>query len=402
MAPDTLPAGEARWLAIIPADAFTRFAIRCAPCALPARARTRLLSGADKTCHGPHRRRAEKTYQSDRRMAPKPLRTLAVRILRFCSVSLTPDDTKPPTTTTPPPTPRPFVLVMCITCAKRFLNRLDLRRRTNPTGSWYICLLDHVDHVHIRVDGIHQPSDWVQVSSTHDDLLRALADLDIPHSIHLHETAAGAGGCSDAVIGALHRETLDTEQAAVSAATEDACAVCYDIFAAGDEVLALPCSHRYHSACVTPWLRKATSCPTCRTTISRAAVGLSDETVTEVPILRHHASPRASPTRTSRHPVTPPAFLPPRPHSRHESPERRARPSSPGRGSAPAPPRRRGIRRIASWVSNCRGTQSASDTRRCPPPTERPGAGDQAVPAPPVQTEPVALSTVVAAAVAEA
>ena len=293
---------------------------------------------------------------------------------------------------------------MCIDCAKRFLNRLDLRRRTTSTGSWYICVLDHDDHVHVRVDGIHQPTEWVQVSSNHDDLLAALADLGIPHSIHLHETA-GTGGCSDAIIGALHRETLDTEQAAVSAASEDACAVCYDVFAAGDEILALPCSHRYHAACVTPWLRKATSCPTCRTDITRAAVGLPDEAVTEAPILRHASSPPASPTRTSsrtsrRSAATTPAFLPPRPsrRSRHESPERRARPASPERGSTPAPPRRRGIRRIASWVSNCRGTQSTIDQRRCPPPT-REQSGDQMVAAPPVQMEPIALATIISAAV---
>jgi hypothetical protein len=291
---------------------------------------------------------------------------------------------------------RPFALCMCIQCAQRSLSRLDLQRRVNSPGSWYICVLDHGDHVHIRVDGIHQPTEWVQVSSTHEDLLRALADLDISHTIHVHEIASGVGGCSNAIIAALRQETLDTEQAAVSAAAGDACAVCYDIFGAGDKVLALPCSHRYHAACVTPWLLRATTCPTCRSTITRAAVGLSDETVVETPVLLH-----ASPTWTSRHLNLAPTALLPR--SRHESPspERRARLSSPERGSAATPPRRRGIRRIQSWVSSCRGMHSASDARRCVPPTAQPGPRDQTMIAASLAqvnlVEPVATATVVLA-----
>lgn len=43
------------------------------------------------------------------------------------------------------------------------------------------------------------------------------------------------------------------------------CDVCLEDYAAGDELLRLPCMHVFHCKCVTPWLLKAGMCPACRT-----------------------------------------------------------------------------------------------------------------------------------------
>ncbi|GAX82812.1 hypothetical protein CEUSTIGMA_g10238.t1 [Chlamydomonas eustigma] len=42
------------------------------------------------------------------------------------------------------------------------------------------------------------------------------------------------------------------------------CAVCTCEVALGEMIVELPCKHKYHRACVTPWLQKHNSCPVCR------------------------------------------------------------------------------------------------------------------------------------------
>ncbi|XP_057964999.1 probable E3 ubiquitin-protein ligase RHY1A [Malania oleifera] len=45
------------------------------------------------------------------------------------------------------------------------------------------------------------------------------------------------------------------------------CSVCLDSFGEGDELICLPCAHRFHSACLAPWLRTCGDCPYCRRVI---------------------------------------------------------------------------------------------------------------------------------------
>ncbi|KAJ6299095.1 hypothetical protein OIU76_020133 [Salix suchowensis] len=42
------------------------------------------------------------------------------------------------------------------------------------------------------------------------------------------------------------------------------CSICLDSFAEGDELIRLPCDHRFHSACLDPWVRTCGDCPYCR------------------------------------------------------------------------------------------------------------------------------------------
>lgn len=46
----------------------------------------------------------------------------------------------------------------------------------------------------------------------------------------------------------------------------DRCAICLELFGPGEELRILPCLHRYHAACVDPWLRarNRSECPLCR------------------------------------------------------------------------------------------------------------------------------------------
>ncbi|KAL6514201.1 hypothetical protein OROHE_019188 [Orobanche hederae] len=42
------------------------------------------------------------------------------------------------------------------------------------------------------------------------------------------------------------------------------CSICLENFSEGDELICLPCEHRYHSCCLEPWVRTCGDCPYCR------------------------------------------------------------------------------------------------------------------------------------------
>jgi len=47
----------------------------------------------------------------------------------------------------------------------------------------------------------------------------------------------------------------------------EACSVCQDDFAEGDDWIQMPCKHFFHADCLTPWLKEHNTCPTCRATV---------------------------------------------------------------------------------------------------------------------------------------
>jgi hypothetical protein len=62
------------------------------------------------------------------------------------------------------------------------------------------------------------------------------------------------------VVAALPRSTYITGGGAAED-EQNTCAVCQTEYAEGDRLVHLPCLHRYHDECVTPWLEGHKSCP---------------------------------------------------------------------------------------------------------------------------------------------
>lgn len=53
-------------------------------------------------------------------------------------------------------------------------------------------------------------------------------------------------------------------QSTSSGCEEDDCSVCIDRLISGQIVVTLPCEHKFHSACLIPWLESHNHCPFCR------------------------------------------------------------------------------------------------------------------------------------------
>jgi hypothetical protein len=68
----------------------------------------------------------------------------------------------------------------------------------------------------------------------------------------------GSPAASKEFVESLSRVTLTEDE------KDSRCIVCQDSFSAGDEIVELPCEHKYHSACLRPWLAQHNTCPTCR------------------------------------------------------------------------------------------------------------------------------------------
>jgi len=56
------------------------------------------------------------------------------------------------------------------------------------------------------------------------------------------------------------------------------CPICYDVIAEG-AAHSTRCGHVFHQGCMTSWMERATTCPTCRTTIAEAPANPEAEPV---------------------------------------------------------------------------------------------------------------------------
>lgn len=75
------------------------------------------------------------------------------------------------------------------------------------------------------------------------------------------------------VLAGLKRAVISSKKRAKCfrrspAAEQDDCAVCLEELQDGDDLLQLPCAHRFHCSCVSPWLENSSHCPCCRMDIT--------------------------------------------------------------------------------------------------------------------------------------
>ncbi|XP_019197925.1 PREDICTED: probable E3 ubiquitin-protein ligase RHY1A isoform X2 [Ipomoea nil] len=86
------------------------------------------------------------------------------------------------------------------------------------------------------------------------------------HKRNCRKTAAEKGGMVMGDVQMLKSKAMKWAKKLGWKASEEEeeCAICLDHFKVGETLMQLPCSHRFHSRCLLPWLDTNAHCPCCR------------------------------------------------------------------------------------------------------------------------------------------
>lgn len=71
-------------------------------------------------------------------------------------------------------------------------------------------------------------------------------------------------GLTQEALCCLAVEIFSSEEKSDESSASRECSICLDSFSLGDELIRLPCDHRYHFSCLYPWVRTCGDCPYCR------------------------------------------------------------------------------------------------------------------------------------------
>ncbi|KAL2930087.1 putative E3 ubiquitin-protein ligase RHY1A, partial [Bienertia sinuspersici] len=95
--------------------------------------------------------------------------------------------------------------------------------------------------------------------------------LNLEHiSLHIENLRQSLEGLTVEALSELQHEVFLEQQNLVThpvskASTE--CSICLENFVEGNELINLPCGHRFHTSCLYPWLQTCGECPYCRSCI---------------------------------------------------------------------------------------------------------------------------------------
>ena len=142
----------------------------------------------------------------------------------------------------------------------RFVRIYELNRDTNQRDRFRVPLPRSMS----RLD-----SQFINAVAGSHTFVRELAALNEVPSIRIN--------IADAIEAAMQ----DTDQAPqdmsiipefkADETLDDECSVCMNQIKKGESFRALPCSnvhnHKFHTACIDPWLASNSTCPNCRTNI---------------------------------------------------------------------------------------------------------------------------------------
>jgi len=80
----------------------------------------------------------------------------------------------------------------------------------------------------------------------------------------LHEQTRKPPGLTQEALNCLHFEVFSSIDMESESKVLQDCGICLESFVDGDKLIHLQCGHKFHSACLDPWIRSCGDCPYCR------------------------------------------------------------------------------------------------------------------------------------------
>lgn len=105
-------------------------------------------------------------------------------------------------------------------------------------------------------------------NATQGDVVFTQEALDriITQLMEQNQGSNAPGPASEAAIRSLPKRKVEKDMLDDQGKAE--CSICMDSVELGDQVTSLPCTHWFHEACITAWLKEHDTCPHCRKGIS--------------------------------------------------------------------------------------------------------------------------------------
>jgi hypothetical protein len=106
-------------------------------------------------------------------------------------------------------------------------------------------------------------SEWLAGSPLTTDSTSQIEQLVVPP----RQTSKRPPGLTQVELNCLQLEVFSQSKRSVKGEilrSSQECSICLDSFVEGDELMCLPCAHRFHSSCLDPWVRVCGDCPCCR------------------------------------------------------------------------------------------------------------------------------------------
>ena len=133
---------------------------------------------------------------------------------------------------------------------------------------WSFCLLCFLRQYDRDSFGEDRESELSNEDPTRASLVSDLTSQ-MARSQFLQELNTKPPGLTQEALDCLHQEVFSSsgnEIGLESRVLQD-CSICLESFTDGDELIRLPCGHKFHSVCLDPWIRCCGDCPYCRRSI---------------------------------------------------------------------------------------------------------------------------------------
>ncbi|GAU15016.1 hypothetical protein TSUD_48110 [Trifolium subterraneum] len=97
------------------------------------------------------------------------------------------------------------------------------------------------------------------VDSIVNDLTSTMARFQL-----LHQQSKKPPGLTQEALDCLHVKVFSSSETLSESSVLQDCGICLESFTDGDKLIHLQCGHKFHSACLDPWIRSCGDCPYCR------------------------------------------------------------------------------------------------------------------------------------------